>query len=175
MNLNRIENVINGLYEDDLKLYDYLYDLAYGNPIDFSYLPIYERFLIDKRAEIKSVAVKAILFILKQRDDKYKKVALKYLIDALEDEDLRMTCASALAQAYFGSCDKELLEAFYKIFIDEEENEYLRSACFNAMMGIIGLTSKDLLNRNKGIVLKSSDLNLNSYSDEIKRIMQFIA
>jgi len=170
MSIKRIEETIKGIYNDDLKLYDYLYDLAYSHLDDFSYLPIYEKFLEDKRADIKSIAIKAILFMLKSKDDRYKETAIKYLSDEHEDEDLRMTCASSLAQAYIGSNDARLLKIFYNISFNPVENDYLKATCFDAMMGVIGVTSKELFERNRGVIEKFSEINTQLYNREIDKI-----
>lgn len=169
----KIENELEKIIADSLKLYAYLYDLSYNNPNELDYVPIYEQFLEDPRSDIKAVAIKALLFSLKLRDERYRILALQYLEDRDEDEDLRTTCASSIAQAYFNTKDRELLRVLYDIFNDDDD-DYLKGACFNAMLGIIGITSTEIFNRNNGIALQSSEINMGEFSKELNLILALI-
>jgi hypothetical protein len=173
MSLKKIEEEISKVEKDDIQLYDFLYNLAYSNLGNISYLPIYEKYLTDKREDIKGLAIKIVLFMLRIREDKYRKIAIESLLDDDADEDLRLIAASALAQAYFGTRDTELLVIYYKIFNDAD-NEYLKATCFDAMMRVIGISSKEQFERNGRLIEKASQLDQLLYKKEFEIIRSLL-
>jgi hypothetical protein len=177
MSIDQIRNEIERIKDNESKLYSYLYDLTYQEiSTNVRFLEtIYSRFLEDKRTEIKRVAIYCLLFGLQIRKSEYKKVALTELKNKLGDSDLRLTCASGLAQAYLATDDKDLLSVFYSIFNDPDEDEGIRSESFVGMMKVHGMNSTKILEKNLNkIIMSVDDLYLENFEQEIDEIKGLI-
>ncbi|SEP48188.1 hypothetical protein [Niastella yeongjuensis] len=173
MAVDRIRKDIESIKENETKLYSYLYDLTYQEKTNNVRLleTIYSEFLNDKRSEIKRVALYCLLFGLKIKKPEYRQAALITLTDKASDFDLRLTCVSGLAQAYFATDDKGLLGTLFTIFNDQEEDEDIRTEAFTGMMGIHGINSVELLSKNSNkIVMSMDDIKLENFEQEIKEI-----
>ena len=177
MSIDQIRNQIERIKDNESKLYSYLYDLTYQeiSPNVRFLETIYSRFLEDKRTEIKRVAIYCLLFGLQIRKSEYKKVAFTELKNKFGDFDLRLSCASGLAQAYFATDDKDLFSVFYSIFNDQDEDEGIRSECFIGMMKVHGMNSTEILEKNLNkIIMSVDDLFLENFEQEIDEIKGLI-
>ena len=178
MAVDKIRQDIESIKENETKLYSYLYDLTYQEKTNNVRLleTIYAEFLNDKRSEIRRVAFYCLLFGLKIKKPEYRQAALLNLMNKTSDYDLRLTCASGLAQAYFATDDKELLGAFFSIFNDQEEDEDIRTEAFTGMMKIHGIDSKELLNRNSNkIVMSIDDIDLENFEQDFEEIKSLLS
>ena len=156
-------NEIAKIEDNDTKLYSYLYDLAYdGKANDLKFLEkTFSSFLNDKRNEIKRVSIYGLLFALKIRNERYKKFALKYALDTESSFNLRLMCMSALAEAYMGLEDIEILSLFFNVFKNEDEDEDIRAQSFIGMMKLLGISSAEITRQNQNTVIISfDDINL---------------
>ena len=161
--------------KDENQLYEYIIDLAkYGTDKVDSKVAKIEKYINHESSEIKSAVFYALLFILKIDNEKYKNLALKYLLDKEEDEDLRVKCSSGLAQTYSGSKDKELLSVFHKILYDQSENMYVKSSVFNSLLLLYGLNSREILLRRGGYKQYGDEDDLIEFNKELKEIGQII-
>jgi len=177
MSIDQIRNEIERIKDNESKLYSYLYDLTYQEitPNVRFLETIYSRFLEDKRTEIKRVAVYCLLFGLQIRKLEYKKIALADLDDKFGDSDLRLTCASGLAQAYQATYEEDILSVFYSIFNDKDADEGIRTECFVGMMKVHGLNSTEILDKNfNKIIMSIDDLHLENFEKEIYEIKDLI-
>jgi hypothetical protein len=177
MAVDIIKQEIESIKDNESKLYSYLYNLTYQERTKNTRLleSIYSEFLEDKRSEIKRVAIYCLLFGLKIKKPEYKKAALLSLENKANDFDLRLTCISGLSQTYFATDDKELLNLFFSIFNDQEEDEDIRTEAFTGMMKIHGIDSRDLLSKNSDkIIMSIDDIELGNFEQEIEDIKKII-
>jgi hypothetical protein len=177
MAVDKIRQDIENLKENETKLFSYLYNLTYQEKINNIWLleSVYSDFLNDKRSEIKRVAIYCLLFGLKIKKPKYRQIALLNLKNKASDFDLRLTCASGLSQAYFGTDDIDILKLFFSTFNDQDEDEEIRTEAFTGMMKIHGIDSRDLLSINSDkIIISIDDIELSDFEQEIEEIKKII-
>lgn len=160
-NQNSILEQIDKVFNDEVKLYSLLYDLIYEEKEnDVTFLrKLYESFLKDDRSEIKRIAIYAILFGLKIKNNKFLDIALSELSDDSADIHMRLTCVSSLASAYFSTDEKQILSVFEGIYFNDKEDDNLRTECFLGILKVQGLTSSEIVIKNGGIVVELKDID----------------
>lgn len=167
-------NVID-IEKDENQLYEYIVDLAkYGEESEEVKISKIEKYINHPSSEIKSAVFFSLLFVLKINDEEYKSLAIKYLTDKSEDEDLRVKCSSGLAQAYKGTKDKELLSVFHTLFYDKSETKYVKSSVFNSLLQVFGIESREIFMRQKGYKQFVDEEDLAEFSKELKSIKEII-
>ena len=169
------ENVkkdLKSLEGNETKLYSYLYDLIYNETIkDLSFLEkLYSSYLDDERTEIKRIAIYSLLFALKLRKEKYLDFAIENLIDANNDFQLRLTCVSGVTQAYLNTQNKRLTTELYNIYKSFDEDEDIKTESFVGILKVLGLTSKDIIEKNNKMIIGFQDINLENFSEEVMLI-----
>ena len=168
------DNLVN-IEKEESQLYDYIIDVAKSEDYtEREKILKVEKYIDHTSPDIKSAVFFALLFVLKIDDKKYRDLAIQYLIDKNEDEDLRVKCSSGLAQTYQNTKDKELLDIFYKIFNNENDELYVRSSVFNSLLLIVGLNSREIFMRRKGHKQNFDDDDLQEFSKELKKIQSII-
>lgn len=156
---------------DERALFSKLYNLAYSNKEKINeFYEIFEHYLNDKRSEIKRVSIYALLFVGNLNKPKYLLAAQDLLLNEDNDEDLRIMCASSLAQVYFGSQNKHLITVLYKLFLNRSESNGIRTSAFKCMLQIIGITSAEILIKNKNPIIEYEDIKLEQFITELKTI-----
>ncbi len=172
-----IKQKIEGIKNDESRLYSYLYNLTYKEVTkNAKFLEdIYVTFLDDTRIEIKRVSIYCLLFGLKIRKDRYKNIALLHLQDIEADFDLRLACISGLSQAYLESKDCEIVTVFYSVYKNEAEDGDIRSECFTGLLRLLGVTTVELIQINGALIVGLDDIDLNKFSGYFAEIECLIA
>lgn len=134
---------------------------------------IYEKAMLDQRIRIQIAGVWGLLFAMRIKNDYYKKHALEILKDIDRNWELRMWIPSCLAQAYYNTRDLELLKTFYYYYNNDLEEE-VRVNCFAAMMMILGLSSKTIIDINRGVIFEQEDIKQDLFRKEITKINELI-
>jgi hypothetical protein len=177
MNIEKIRQELEKIKDNESKLYSYLYDLTYQEVTsNVRFLEtIYSKFLNDKRSEIRRVAIYCLLFGLQIKKPEYKNKALLNMKDKSNDLDLRRTCISGLAQAYFATDDQEILNTFYSTYNNHDEDEDLRAESFVGMLKVHGLNSAEILNKNNNkLIMYVDDIEFAHYEREIEDIKDIL-
>ena len=167
---------INEIRLNESELYSYLYDLIYKEIIsDVKWLEhVYAGFLEDQRNEIKRIAIYGILFGLKIQKDVYLDFALKNKKDIESDFDLRLTCVSGLSAAYFGTKNVKIVSLLFLVFNNIDEDEDIQCTCFTSLLMLIGLSSRDIFLKNKGLIFNLNDINLGNFKRELQLLTNII-
>jgi hypothetical protein len=169
------KDILVNIEKDESQLYDYIIDLAKSeNYTENDKILKIEKYLNHSSPDIKSAVFFALLFVLKIDNGEYRDLAIKYLVDVKEDEDLRVKCSSGLAQTYSGTKNKELLSILYRIFSNTKEELYVKSSTFNSMLLVNGLNSREIFLRRKGHKQSFDDDDLKEFSSELDEIRSII-
>lgn len=163
---NVIFKKVKSLKANHEDLARYLYDIVVSytmyNPemkdVLISLIPEYEDFLFNSNYWLaQDVALYALLFKLKIKNDKYLNKAVEILTHTDIDIDVRKRAGSSLAVAYFGTKNRLLLNIFLDIKENETEPEMFRYMCLRDMLGVWGITALEV--SNKAIVPMHEDGN----------------
>lgn len=162
--------------QNSSKLYSYLYDLFYEGKIkNIKFLEgIYASFLNDDRSSIRQISIYALLFGLQIRNNIYKQKAVEFIRDLRSDFDLRLFSLSGLSQAYMGTCDVELLNIFYSLFMNEQEDSDIRATCFTGMMRLVGMSTPEITRNNGSLIISHDDIRIDNFSRQLKEIREMI-
>lgn len=162
--------------QNTTKLYSYLYDLVYeGKVKNIKFLEeLYSSFLKDERSGIRQISIYALLFGLQIKNDIYKRKAIEFIRDLRSSLDLRLFSLSGLSQAYADTYDLEVLNIFYSLFRDENEDSDVRASCFTGMMRLIGLSTVEITRKNGNVIIGYEDIQFDEFGDSIGIIERLI-
>ena len=174
--IKQMSNNLTDIEQDENQLYEYIIDLAkYGDENEQSKVLKIEKYINHTSSEVKSAVFFALLFVLKIDNEEYKSLAIKYLSDKNEDEDLRVKCSSGLAQTYSDSKDKTLLSILSKILYDKSDSMYVISSVFNSLLLIYGLSSREIFLRREGYKQYADEEDLIEFHKEFKEIKEIVS
>lgn len=158
------------------KLYSYLYDLVYeGKVKNIKFLEgLYSSFLKDERSSIRQISIYALLFGLQIKNDIYKQKAIEFIRDLRSSLDLRLFSLSGLSQAYADTYDLEVLNIFYSLFRNEDEDSDIRASCFTGMMRVIGLSTVEITRKNGNLIISYDDILFDEFGDSMGIIEKLI-
>ncbi|MBK8506116.1 MAG: hypothetical protein IPL46_30320 [Saprospiraceae bacterium] len=158
--------------QDESKLYGYLINLAKSDQ-GSSHIYLFEKYLNHKSEELRSAAIYALLFVLKVDDEYYRNEAIKYIADKESDFDLRQWSISGLSQTYFGTKEIDLLKLYLAHLNDSEEDEDIKPTFLRGLLGLYGLSSRDVFLK-VGTISKVEEKVMEAFASEFNEIRSLV-
>jgi hypothetical protein len=135
-----------------------------------SYKTQVEKLINDKSEVIQLYAFDILLNKMKVNIKDYEEQLISILSNRSEGLDLRNESISYLVSHYFNKNNKRLIKLFFKLFLNESEENTLRASFFIGALNILGLSSKEIMIRNLKMIINVSDINTDLFKEEIERI-----
>lgn len=129
----------------------------------------YASYLGHPHFYVRKGAVFGLLFKMQLKNEIYRNIALNFINDNNEDEELRSWSMTSIASAYFGSEDIEIATVLYKLFKDDSQDKYLRKS---ALLNLLQIYNINYVEIDKRIAHVPDTLN--AYADIFQKEIAYI-
>jgi len=157
---------------DNTDLAIFIDKLANKSNNPYVYEDIFWHFLNDENFDVKAECIEALMSVLRKNDTKLIQTVIQEIANSLDSDNrysLRMSSIMGISEIKFNSKDHEISLLLYDRYIDPNEEDGIKGACFVALLKIFfGITSAESFRRNGDLILGFTTININKFEKEIK-------